>query len=264
MNKPFFSIVVVSLNAETTIAHTINSVLVQTFKDYEIIVKDGLSKDNTIKNIPVSDKIKIYEQADKSIYDAMNQGIGCASGKFICFLNCGDFFADSNVLQKIYEVAKNAGEDAVVYGNYVRKEVVFKQPSNITPFYLYRTPLCHQTMFISRKLFETNGLYNTEFKILADYEHTLKDYFSGANFTYCNYSVCNYMGEGISETKKGIEIKNQERKKVISKYYSKKARTVNEFKIFISMKKLRQLMVSDKAPKWMRIFYRKIINVVNG
>ena len=94
MNKPFFSIVVVSLNAETTIAKTINSVLKQTCEDYEIIVKDGLSKDNTIKNIPQSEKIKVYEKADKSIYDAMNQGIEYANGKFICFLNCGDYFAD--------------------------------------------------------------------------------------------------------------------------------------------------------------------------
>lgn len=262
MNKPFFSIVVVSLNAETTIAHTINSVLSQSFDDYEIIVKDGLSKDDTVKNIPVSDKIKVYEQADKSIYDAMNQGNEYAKGKYVCFLNCGDFFTDNYVLEKIYEVAKNT-EEAVVYGNYMRKGVLFKQPSNITPFYLYRTPLCHQTMFISKKLFETNGLYDTEFKILADYEHTLKDYFSGVQFIHCNYPVCDYMGEGISESKVGKITKNEERKKILKEYYSRKNRVLNEFKILISMRKLRQAVISDKSPKWLRLLYRKVINIVN-
>lgn len=263
MNKPFFSIVVVSLNAETTITHTINSVLSQSFDDYEIIVKDGLSKDNTVKNIPESDKIKTYEQADKGIYDAMNQGIEYANGKFVCFLNCGDFFADNNVLGKIYEVAKE-NDEAVIYGNYLRKGVLFKQPSNISPFYLYRTPLCHQTMFISKKLFETNGLYDTQFKILADYEHTLKDYFSETKFVYCDYPVCGYMGEGVSESKKGKIIKNKERKKIIKEYYSKKNIVWNEFKIFVSMRKLRQAIVSDKSPEWIRKLYRKLVNKING
>lgn len=263
MNKPFFSIVVVSLNAQDTIADTINSVLSQTFEDYEIIVKDGLSKDNTIKNIPESEKLKIYEQADKSIYDAMNQGIECAKGKYICFLNCGDYFADDKVLEKIYKTAKVAEEKAIVYGNYIRKGVLFKQAGKITDFYLYRNHLCHQSMFVSKATFENIGAFNLEYKICADYEHTLKSYFSGIQFLYCDYPVCDYMGEGVSESEQGIILKNKERDKIIATYYSRKDAFKNEFKLLLSIKKLRQAIVSDKSPKWVRKFYRKLINSIN-
>lgn len=263
MNKPFFSIVVVSLNAETTIAKTINTVLKQTCDDYEIIVKDGLSKDNTIKNIPQSEKIKLYEKADKSIYDAMNQGIEYANGKFICFLNCGDYFTDEKVLEKIYETAKDAEEKAIVYGNYIRKGVLFKQAGKTTDFYLYRNHLCHQSMFVAKAVFEELGAFDLEYKICADYEHTLKSYFGGVQFLYCDYPVCDYMGEGVSESEKGKILRSEERNKIIKKYYSKQEIAKNELKLKLSMKKFRQLMISDKSPKWVRNLYRYIVNRVN-
>ena len=84
--NPFFSIIVVSFNAGQTISNTINSILSQTFHDYEIVVKDGLSKDDTLKCIPKSEKIRVYSQDDCGIYDAMNQAIDLSTGKYVCFL----------------------------------------------------------------------------------------------------------------------------------------------------------------------------------
>jgi glycosyltransferase involved in cell wall biosynthesis len=263
MNNPYFSIIVVSLNAQETILPTIQSILNQNFYDYEIIVKDGLSKDNTLSVIPKSEKIHVYTEKDSSIYDAMNQAIGYASGKYLCFLNCGDTFKDENVLQNIYDVGKGASDESIIYGNYFRKGVLFKQPSKITDFYLYRTPLCHQTLFIAKKLFEINGHYNTEYKILADYDHTLCDYFKKAEFMYCNCIVCDYMGEGVSESEKGRIIKANERKEIINRYFSEKQRFKFEFKLKLSFKKLRQKMISDKSPKFIRVVYRKVVNLVN-
>ena len=263
MNKPFFSIIVVCLNAQETVAKTIESVLQQDFEDYEIVVKDGMSKDDTLKCVPQSEKIKVYEKPDKSIYDAMNQGIEYANGRYVCFLNCGDVFKTADVLKNIYDTAKCASEESVIYGNYSRKGVLFKQPSKISPFYLYRTPLCHQTMFIAKRLFEINGLYNTEYKILADYEHTLCDYFKKAEFVYCNCIVCDYMGEGVSESEKGKIIKANERKEIINKYFSKKQKVMFELKLKLSFKKLRQKMISDRSPEFVRKFYRKLVNIVN-
>lgn len=261
--KPFFSIIVVSFNAGDTILKTIESVLKQSFDDYEIIVKDGLSKDETLSFVPESEKIRVYSEKDTGIYDAMNQAIELSNGKYVCFLNCGDFFANENVLEGIFAIAQNY-DDAVIYGNYSRKGVSFKQPGNITDFYLYRTPLCHQTMFISKSLFEQNGLYDTSYKILADYDHTLHDYFSGKKFVHCDVVVCDYMGGGASETPKGIRIKKEERKIILDKYYSKTQQKKNEFKLKLSFKKLRQKLIGDKSPKWVRQLYRKVVNLVNG
>ncbi len=262
IDNPFFSIIVVSFNAELYISKTIESVLKQDFDNYEIIVKDGLSTDNTLERIPKSEKIKVFSKKDSGIYDAMNQAIELSSGDYICFLNCGDYFCDENVLAKIYDVAKSC-EDSVVYGDYSRKGILFKQPTVITDFYLYRTPLCHQTMFIAKNLFSKNGLYNTEYKILADYEHTLHDYFSGAEFVHCDVNVCDYMGGGASETAKGIEIKKSERDVVLKKYYKKSKISKYNLMLKLSCKTLRQKLVGDRSPKLVRKLYRFAVNKIN-
>ena len=251
MSNPFFSIIVVSFNAENAIEQTISSVLKQKFDSYEVIVKDGLSTDATLSKIPQSDKIHVYSQKDSGIYDAMNQAIELSNGKYLCFLNCGDYFAGENVLDGIFAVAHNYDE-AVVYGNYSRKGVSFKQPGNITDFYLYRTPLCHQTMFISKSLFEQNGLYDTKYKILADYEHTLHDYFTSKKFIHCDVNVCDYMGGGASETPKGVKLKKEEREVILKKYYSTWEIKKNNLVLKLSFKGLRQKLISDKSPKWIR------------
>ncbi len=264
MSNPFFSIIVVCLNAEDSVRETVNSVLKQNFTDFEVVVKDGLSKDKTLEEVPVDERVKVYSLADKSLYDAMNQAIERATGRFLCFLNCGDFFANENVLAEIYKKAiEDKEERKTVYGNYARKGVVYKQPSALSKFYLYRTPLCHQTMFFAKKLFEENGLYDTSLKILADYDHTLHDFTSGAKFAYCDTVVCDYMGGGVSESEKGRQIKKQEYKVVREKYFSKSEIRKFELKLKLSMRGLRQKMASDNAPYFIRKLYRFLVNKVN-
>ena len=104
--KPYFSVIIVSFNASNTIEKTIQSVLAQSFTDYEIVVKDAVSTDDTLRYIPQNDKIAVYSEKDGGIYDGMNTAIKYAKGKYLIFLNCGDCFADNEVLQKVYEKAR--------------------------------------------------------------------------------------------------------------------------------------------------------------
>ena len=90
--NPLFSIIVVSLNAGEELLHTIDSILKQTEQGYEIIVKDGFSSDGSIEQLPSDDRIRLFQQKDKSIYDAMNQAVQYASGEYYLFMNCGDYF----------------------------------------------------------------------------------------------------------------------------------------------------------------------------
>ncbi len=260
---PFFSIICVSYNEEKNIVPTINSVLGQTFDDYEIIVKDACSKDNTVKNIPDDERIKIYVTEDKGIYYGMNEAIGYASGKYLLFLNCGDCFADENVLANIYCVAKNLNfAKSIIYGNYIRKNIHKKQPSKITDFYLYRTPMCHQTMFFSKNIF-IDFLYDTEYIVLADYDLTIKCLKNGVRFIYVDNDVSNYLGDGFSESEKTKKIIEDEYRKITSKYYSKTKRTRYKTKIFFTFKGLRKKIASDKSPFIIRKIYRKLVNFVN-
>lgn len=264
MNQPFFSIVVAAFNARDTIRKTIDSVLSQQFEDYEIIVKDGGSRDDTLAQVPESDKIKVYSNWDGGIYEGMNEGIQYAGGKYLCFLNCGDYFENDRVLSVFYELAKDfSGTRRILYGNYSRNGVLFRQPSQITPFYLYRTPLCHQSMFFGNEIFAEFGGYDTAYRILADYNHTLHAFTADVPFIYANAVVCDYLGGGVSETQKGNKLKKREYDLVQRKYFSKAQIAKYRFRIFMSMKGLRQMLISDKSPAIIRKMYRTVVNRIN-
>jgi glycosyltransferase involved in cell wall biosynthesis len=263
MESPYFSIIVVSFNAENLIEKTIESIINQTFHDYEIIIKDGCSKDNTIYNVPKNARIVLYSESDNGIYDAMNYAIIRSKGKYILFLNCGDYFNNCNVLFDVYNATKNYNGDEIVYGDYKSEDCICKQATNISDFYLYRTPLCHQTMFITRKLFSCIGLYDCSLKILADYDHTIHCWKEGITFYHINVIVCNYLGGGVSESIKGTKIKEIERNKLIKKYYNKSQRFKYDFILVMSLRKFRIWLFSGHCPQPVKNIYRKLVNYIN-
>ncbi len=119
MQKPFFSIIVVSLNPGERLKNTIESILKQTFTEYEVILKDGGSTDGSLQSLIDShyfenkNQIKIIQRTDKSIYDGMNQAVKEVTGRYVQFLNCGDYFYSDTVLE---DVAKYIKKDRV--GNF--------------------------------------------------------------------------------------------------------------------------------------------------
>lgn len=264
MEYPFFSIIVVSYNAKNCILKTINSVLKQSFDNYEIVIKDAVSTDGTLDDLPADKRIRMYSEKDNGIYDGMNEAISYSRGRYLFFLNCGDFFADKDVLKNIYEFSKSSENENVIYGDYTRNQVLFKQPTNLTKWYLFRTPLCHQSMFFTRSLFDQYGLYDLSYKICADYDFTLKTFTQWVEYKYCPIVVCDYMGEGISESKKGAVLKKEEYKRIKKKYFTKGEKFRFSLKLFFSFRCLRKMMISDKAPKWIRKLYRKMVNKING
>ena len=130
MDTPFFSIIVVAFNAAKTIRTTVDSVLAQSFQDYEIIVKDACSDDGTLEQVPEDPRIRVYSTKDKGIYDGMNEAVGYARGEYVQFLNCGDLFYDSEVLRKVWETARDLTAPSVVYGDHSRAGVHYKQATN--------------------------------------------------------------------------------------------------------------------------------------
>jgi glycosyltransferase involved in cell wall biosynthesis len=111
MEKIKLSIITVSYNSERTISETIVSVLNQTSSDFEYILIDGNSQDNTVSLIKSFEtdflnrgiNYKWVSEKDDGIYDAMNKGIKLASNSVIGFLNSDDYFHDNNVVQDILE-----------------------------------------------------------------------------------------------------------------------------------------------------------------
>lgn len=102
-----FSIIVVCLNPGEKLNQTMESILSQTCQDFEVIVKDGGSRDGSVEKLSKSfgnlesRHIRLYVEKDSGIYDAMNQAVSHAEGEFLIFMNCGDVFFDEEVLEKI-------------------------------------------------------------------------------------------------------------------------------------------------------------------
>ena len=115
---PKFSVITVCYNAEATIEDTIQSVISQTYHHVEYIIVDGASKDRTmdIVNRYREHIAIIVSERDKGLYDAMNKGIGLATGDYLCFLNAGDSFHEDDTLQQMVHSIHTPQLPDVLYG----------------------------------------------------------------------------------------------------------------------------------------------------
>lgn len=231
MQKPFFSIVVVALNPGERLEKTLNSILSQTYQNYEVILKDGGSKDGSLKilkekgffeNNPM---IKVIEQPDKSIYDGMNQAVTYARGQYIQFLNCGDYFYSNTVLEQVAEYIVFVGKTPVIYYgnqyNQLQDTIVYSAPQ-INDFTCYRNVPCHQVCFYDATLFQ-NRAYDLRYKVRADYEHFLYSiYQENAKGISMPVIIASYEGGGFSETKENRKKSAKEHREITEKYLGKK------------------------------------------
>ena len=175
-NNPFFSIITVVKNAETDVLETIKSIKNQSFKNFQYIVVDGNSKDNTVKNILKNQKIinLFISENDKGIYFAMNKSLKFVSGKVIVFINAGDKFT-KNALLKIFKKFENDPELDFVFGTVRRqytKTTILKYGFKANRIkYNFDFATSHSTgFFIKKKSMNIIGNYNTNFKCSADYD----------------------------------------------------------------------------------------------
>ena len=103
MTKPFFSIIIPTFNSACHIKSCLNSIVCQNYLDWEVLIMDGVSKDDTVKIAEsYSDsRIHVYSEPDKGIYDAMNKGIKKAQGEWLYFLGSDDWLVDNEVLANV-------------------------------------------------------------------------------------------------------------------------------------------------------------------
>ena len=173
---PFFSIITVCLNASESLLQTIDSVLMQKFIDFEIIIKDGGSTDGFFEKVPDDKRILKVQQKDTGIYEAMNQALEYANGQYALFLNAGDFFYDSSILGSFYEAIINNKTPGLIYCDYKTTGIgeYVQSPPKLTNFFLFRTMLCHQVCIIKREFYESLGYFDTTFRVDADYDFLLR------------------------------------------------------------------------------------------
>lgn len=239
-----FTIVTVTYNAGNKLKETVTDSLKQTYDNYEILVKDGLSKDDSLKELPQSDKMKLISCKDKGIYDAMNQAVEAATGDFIIFMNCGDFFYDENILKNIAEKIEGEPGRGIYYGDvfWNTTGTVNHSPTEITDFVCFRHIPCHQSCVFERTLFEEKA-FDLEYKIRADYEFFLRQYYKkDVRPMYMGFVLANYEGGGYSETKENRKRDKEEHRKITSMYMKKSKLFLYRFIMIVTLQPLRQFI----------------------
>ena len=176
MINPLFSVITVVKNDEKNIQKTIESILNQTFKNFEYIIIDGKSEDSTLSLInKYKDKINfIISEKDDGIYFAMNKGAKIASGEFVVYVNSGDTLT-ANALKIIQRKINEKPNIDFVFGTVKRhytKDTLIKFGFNKKKLiYNFDFATSHSTGFYLRKSkFQELGFFNTKYKCSADYD----------------------------------------------------------------------------------------------
>ncbi|GAA6184265.1 glycosyltransferase family 2 protein [Aliiglaciecola sp. NS0011-25] len=226
--QPFFSIIIPTFNSALFLYKAINSLMNQSFKDFEVIVVDGLSTDQTIPSLigltKEDDRFKVFSQKDEGIYDAMNIGLRKAQGKWLYFLGSDDEFYSSKTLFNIYEfISSNNIESGLVYGNVeVKGDVKWAKSGTIydgkfTDSKIKIKNICHQAIFYNKERKLNCGNYNLKYKLCADWDMNLRVW-SKYGGSYIDETIAYFNAGGASTDGSDPEF-GKDIKKNIKEYF---------------------------------------------
>lgn len=179
------SIITATYNSSATIEMCLNSVLQQSYSDIEYIIIDGGSSDDTVSKVEnltrSHSNVLISSEPDKGIYDALNKGIGKASGDIVGFVHSDDFLAHNDIIKEIVKAFIDEKVDGV-YGDlhYVAFDNSDKIIRNWVSKPFHKKMLkqgwmpAHPTLYLKRELYTTYGGFNLSYKIAADYDFILR------------------------------------------------------------------------------------------
>lgn len=227
----FLSIITVNYNNNIELKKTLKSITEQSSDDFEHIIIDGGSTDGSVDTINLflqdsnyASKVGFWcSEKDSGIYNAMNKGIQHAVGDYILFLNSGDYFINSKIIEKIKCEELNA--DIIYFDalcSFEKGSVTMKYPDVITPsfFYGYRT-LNHQNTLIKTSIHK-NRHYKENYKIAADMDFFFeKIIINNCSTQHYDFPIVFYDGiNGISSKKDNLEIRKNEMRNSIKSYLS--------------------------------------------
>ena len=259
------SIITINLNNREGLRKTAESVISQTWRDFEWIIIDGGSEDGSKELIEENEAHVSYwcSEPDKGIYSAMNKGAAKATGNYLLFLNSGDALYDRNVLESVNPVGLH---NDIVSGQAVRMDngqPLRKQYDSDIVMQLFNGSLNHQATFIRRELFETIK-YDEHLKIVADWKFWLDAIvLRQCGFEVLDLRIAKQDMTGISLSEKYKELHLAERKQVLEELFP--PRVINTLQNYQSLRckpVVRNLnYLNDKHP-WAYTFFKKLISFV--
>ena len=219
VNKQLLSIITVNLDDSLGLSRTIESVKSQDFQDFEFIIIDGGSKDGSLEVIKENETLIDYwvSEEDAGIYNAMNKGIKKATGKYVLFLNSGDYLLSKDVLS----IDFNSITQDIVYGHLTHNKNNILNTSaykdNIDLGFFFESTLPHGSTFIKRELFLNYGLYKTDYIIVSDWIFFLERILIDNCSTYhLNKAISVFTLGGVSTKPENKNLVKQERDKYLN------------------------------------------------
>jgi glycosyltransferase involved in cell wall biosynthesis len=219
------SIITVCLNDKHGFARTAESLLGQSFQNFEWVVVDGGSVDGTEELLRTySGRIDhLISEKDEGIYDAMNKGIRVASGEYCLFLNSGDTLYDGACIQQLQLhlagdliIGKMEVIDPSDTGNSGIREF---ESRKIGKRYLFYRTLPHQATCIKKALFDQYGLYDTSFVLAADHDFFVRVFNKKVKITFLPFCLSRYNLDGISSKMKTSKLFEEERGWIRRKHF---------------------------------------------
>ena len=224
------SIITVTYNAEATVERTMESVAQQRYADIEHIVIDGASKDRTVELVKRYAPAVVVSEPDRGLYDAMNKGMRCATGDFLCFLNAGDRLHSRDAIAHLVEAVEAKGgaeEVGVVYGdtNIVDDEGRFLRVRRLTPpevltWRSFRSGMlvCHQSFYVCREIAQQ---YDLRYRFSADFDWCVRcmkeGERTGKRNVYVRETLTDYLSEGMTTANHRASL--MERFRIMAKHY---------------------------------------------
>jgi len=255
---PLITVVTVVYNGDKYLEKTIESVLGQTYPNFEYIIIDGGSSDRTLEIIQkYNDKIDYWvSEPDNGIYEAMNKGLSLAAGSWINFMNAGDSFYSFDTLKKI-----NLPEFDfdIVYGSIMafdeKTGIRGKKPAKQWELdsFIKGMPIRHQGAFVSLAAFKKEGIFNLKYKVSGDYEWFTRAVIHGLKGLRVETIVADFMLDGISGLGYRSKIENLQ---IAFEYFNYKGKL---FGIFLCIHRcIKLFVIRNLISKSIHKVYRQI------
>ena len=250
-----FSFITVCYNDAKVLQKTMDAIFLIDSNDYEYIVIDGASKDNTTTLLKeyekkFAGKMRWISEPDNGIYDAMNKGIRLSKGKYLIFINANDVFLRDS-LGVVMNFALEAEDDIdIIYGDtvnvYTNGNQIQKVLKRSNPCINIKTlkngmGVVHQSMFTNRKAFDKIGVFNTDFSIGADWDFLSRAVSSRLKLEYVSCPICEFDVRGVSS-----KVHNWQRHKIRKKNELYKVIDWTFFKDCFNVKLMIQVLIGQE------------------
>ena len=222
-SKPLISIITITFNASATLLPTLESIWSQTFRDFEHVIIDGASTDDTLALARAYPDVRILSEKDRGLYDAMNKGMRLAQGKYLLFLNAGDALHAPDTLQLYADAIMDNDYPGIVYG---QTDIVDAGRRRIAPRHLQAPAsltlasfaegmvVCHQAFVALRRITDS---YDTRWRFSADFEWCIRCLQHSRRNVLVPRVTADYLAEGATTANRRRSL--MERFRIMCYYY---------------------------------------------